>query len=157
MQMAIKAAGYQMEVPFTGGRGDAIEAQTDVESFAVLVTQSNLVRNYLPKKLRVKTEELMLACAALLGLSAPEMTVFVGGRRVLGAIHGPRGHGSYTKRAGQLTTGFFVNLLDITNVWKAMEGSDEEFFRGFVYAQAKITERRPVRCRKGRPRFSGQF
>lgn len=119
MQMAIKAAGFQMKVPFTGGRGDAIEAQTDVESFAVLETQANPVRNYLPKKLRVTTEELMLDRAALLGLSVLEIAAFIGGLRVLGANHGQCGHGNYTKRAGQLTTDFFVNLLDITNVWKA--------------------------------------
>lgn len=70
----------------------------------------------------------MLDRAALLGLSVPEMTVLIGGLRVLGANHGQRGHGSFTKRVGQLTTDFFVNLLDMTNVWKAVEGSDEEEF-----------------------------
>jgi catalase-peroxidase len=128
VEQAIKVAGFQVEVPFTGGRGDAAEAQTDAESFAVLQPQADAFRNYLPKKLRVKTEEMMLDRAAMLGLSVPEMTVLVGGLRVLGANHGQRGHGSFTKRAGQLTTDFFVNLLDMTNVWKPVEGSDEEEF-----------------------------
>jgi catalase-peroxidase len=80
------------------------------------------------RKLRVKTEEMMLDRAALLGLSVPEMTVLVGGLRVLGANHGERGHGHFTKRSGQLTNDFFVNLLDMTNIWKAVEGSgDEEY------------------------------
>jgi catalase-peroxidase len=76
----------------------------------------------------VKTEEMLLDRAALLGLSAPEMVVLVGGLRVLGANHNERGHGHLTRRSGQLTNDFFVNLLDMTNVWKAVEGSgDEEY------------------------------
>ena len=113
-------------VPFTGGRGDAMQEQTDVESFHWLEPQADGFRNYLPKKLRVKTEEMLLDRAALLGLSVPEMTVLLGGLRVLGANHGERDHGSFTKRPGQLTNDFFVNLLDMTTAWKATEGSDEE-------------------------------
>ncbi|KRA80733.1 catalase/peroxidase HPI [Altererythrobacter sp. Root672] len=126
LEKAIKDAGANVAVPFTGGRGDASEAQTDAESFAVMEPQADAFRNYLPKKLAVKTEELMLDRASLLGLSVPEMTVLVGGLRVLGANHGERGHGHFTKRSGQLTNDFFVNLLDMTNVWKAVDGSDDE-------------------------------
>ena len=105
--------------PFTGGRGDATEEQTDADSFAVMEPEADAFRNYVgKKKLAVKTEEMMLDRASLLGLSVPEMVVLVGGLRVLGANHGERGHGHFTKRSGQLTNDFFVNLLDMTNVWK---------------------------------------
>ena len=113
-------------VPFTGGRGDATQDQTDVESFDWMEPQADAFRNYLPKKLRVKTEEMMLDRASLLGLSVPEMAVLVAGLRVLGVNHGERGHGSFTKQPGKLTNDFFVNLLDMTNAWKAVDGSDEE-------------------------------
>ncbi|MCA1662616.1 MAG: catalase/peroxidase HPI [Novosphingobium sp.] len=126
VEKAAKDAGWPMTVPFSGGRGDATAEQTDAESFAPLEPQADAFRNYLPRKLRVKTEEMMLDKAALLGLSVPEMTVLLGGLRVLGANHGARGHGGFTKRSGQLTSDFFVNLLDMTNVWKAVDGSDEE-------------------------------
>jgi catalase-peroxidase len=128
LEKAIKDAGYGVEVPFNGGRGDATQDWTDAESFEPLEPQADAFRNYLPKKLRVKTEEMMLDRASLLGLSVPEMTVLIGGLRVLGANHGGRSHGSFTKRPGQLTNDFFVNLLDMTNVWKAADGSDEEEF-----------------------------
>jgi catalase-peroxidase len=114
-------------VPFTGGRGDATEAQTDAESFAVMEPEADAFRNYVgQKKLVVKTEEMMLDRASLLGLSVPEMVVLIGGLRVLGANHGERGHGHFTKRSGQLTNDFFVNLLDMTNVWSEAEGSNGE-------------------------------
>jgi len=128
LEQAIKAAGFNVAVPFTGGRGDASEEQTDADSFAVLEPQADAFRNYLPRKLRVKTEEMMLDRAALLGLSVPEMTVLIGGLRVLGTNYGQRGHGSFTHRPGQLTNDFFVNLLDMTHAWKSVEGSDEEEF-----------------------------
>ncbi|HTG64408.1 MAG TPA: peroxidase family protein, partial [Sphingomicrobium sp.] len=112
-------------VPFTGGRGDATAEQTDADSFAVMEPEADAFRNYVgKKKLVVKTEEMMLDRASLLGLSVPEMVVLIGGLRVLGANHGERGHGHLTKRSGQLTNDFFVNLLDMTNVWKAVDGSD---------------------------------
>jgi catalase-peroxidase len=114
------------DVPFTGGRGDATQADTEVESFDWLQPQADAFRNYLPRKLSVKTEELMLDRASLLGLTVPEMTVLIGGLRVLGANHGERGHGHFTKRSGQLTNDFFVNLLDMTNVWKVVDGSNDE-------------------------------
>src|SRR5689334_13913403 len=114
-------------VPFTGGRGDASQEQTDVESFDWLEPEADAFRNYVgKKKLAVKTEEMMLDRASLLGLSVPEMTVLIGGLRVLGANHGERGHGHFTKRSGQLTNDFFVNLLGMTNVWKAVDGSNDE-------------------------------
>ncbi|MGH6787027.1 MAG: catalase/peroxidase HPI [Novosphingobium sp.] len=126
LELAIAQAGFAVAVPFTGGRGDASAAQTDAESFAVLEPQADGFRNYLPRKLRVKTEEMLLDRAALLGLSAPEMAVLVGGLRVLGANHGARGLGHFTRRPGQLTNDYFVNLLDMTNAWKAVDGSDDE-------------------------------
>jgi catalase-peroxidase len=129
LEKAIKDAGFGVAVPFTGGRGDATAEQTDADSFAVMEPEADAFRNYLgKKKLAVKTEEMMLDRASLLGLSVPEMTVLVGGLRVLGANHGNRGHGHFTKRSGQLTNDYFVNLLDMTNVWKAVDGSgDEEY------------------------------
>ena len=126
LEKAINDAGFKVTVPFSGGRGDATAEQTDAESFAPLEPQADAFRNYLPKKLRVKTEEMMLDKASLLGLSVPELTVLIGGLRVLGTNHGERGHGTFTHRAGQLTNDFFVNLLDMTNAWTAVEGSDEE-------------------------------
>jgi catalase-peroxidase len=126
LEKAIRDGGSNVAVPFTGGRADASAEQTDAESFSPLEPQADGFRNYLPKKLRVKTEEMLLDRAALLGLSVPEMTVLIGGLRVLGANHGQRGHGHFTKRSGQLTADYFVNLLDMTNVWKAIDGSDDE-------------------------------
>jgi catalase-peroxidase len=127
LEKAIKDAGFNVAVPFTGGRGDATAEQTDADSFDVMEPEADAFRNYLgKKKLAIKTEEMMLDRASLLGLSVPEMTVLVGGLRVLGANHGERGHGHFTKRSGQLTNDFFVNLLDMTNVWKAVDGSDDQ-------------------------------
>ena len=103
------------------------QEQTDGDSFAVMEPEADAFRNYVgKKKLAVKTEEMMLDRAQLLGLSVPEMVVLIGGLRVLGANHGERGHGHFTKRSGQLTNDFFVNLYDMTNVWKAVEGSNDE-------------------------------
>jgi catalase-peroxidase len=121
LEKAIADAGFNVPVPFTGGRGDATQEQTDVDSFKVLEPEADGFRNYQPKRLRVLTEEMLLDRASLLGLSAPEMVVLVGGLRVLGANHGERGHGHLTKRSGQLTNDFFVHLLDMTNVWKESE------------------------------------
>ncbi len=126
LEKAIADAGFSVPVPFTGGRGDATQEQTDVESFQVMEHQHDAFRNYLPKKLRVKTEELMLDRASLLGLSVPEMAVLIGGMRVLGCNHGERGHGHFTKRPGQFTNDYFVNLYDMTNVWKVVEGTNDE-------------------------------
>ncbi|MGZ3250270.1 MAG: catalase/peroxidase HPI [Croceibacterium sp.] len=127
LERAIKDASGNVPVPFTGGRGDATEEQTDGDSFAVMEPEADAFRNYVgKKKLSVKTEEMMLDKASLLGLSVPEMVVLIGGLRVLGANHGDRGCGHFTKRSGQLTNDFFVNLYDMTNVWKAVEGSDDQ-------------------------------
>ena len=128
LEKAIKDAGSNVAVPFTGGRGDATAAQTDAESFEVMEPEADAFRNYVgKKKLAVRVEEMMLDRASLLGLSVPEMTVLIGGLRVLGANHGERGHGHFTRRPGQLTNDFFVNLYDMTNVWAAAGEGDDEY------------------------------
>jgi catalase-peroxidase len=131
VEKAAKDAGFDVSVPFTGGRGDATADQTDAESFDHLKPYADGFRNYLPNKYAVKTEELLIDRAQLLGLSAPEMTVLVGGLRVLGANHGGRTHGVFTNRVGQLTNDYFVNLLDMDIAWTAAEGSGEEEFIGY--------------------------
>jgi catalase-peroxidase len=132
VEKAAKDAGFAVTVPFTGGRGDASAAQTDAASFDVLEPRVDGFRNYLSAKHSVKTEELLIDRAALLGLSAPELAVLVGGLRVLGANHGGRTHGVFTHRVGQLTNDFFVNLLDMDVAWEAAEGSNDEEFVGYV-------------------------
>nr|WP_243445624.1 catalase/peroxidase HPI [Sphingosinicella microcystinivorans] len=114
---AAKAAGYDVEVPFTPGRGDATDAMTDAESFAPLEPIHDGYRNWLKEDYAVKPAELMLDRTQLMGLTAPEMTVLVGGLRVLGANHGGTSHGVFTGRVGALTTDFFVNLCDMANKW----------------------------------------
>ncbi|KAF0172683.1 MAG: catalase-peroxidase [Rhodobacteraceae bacterium] len=118
VEAAAKAAGHEVTVPFAPGRGDATQAQTDVESFAVLEPVADGFRNYQKKQLSVSTEALLVDRAQLLGLTAPEMTVLVGGLRVLNANSGASQHGVLTNRPGQLTTDFFVNLLDMATEWK---------------------------------------
>lgn len=132
VEKAAKDAGFDIAVPFTGGRGDASQNQTDVDSFDVLEPKVDGFRNYLSAKHSVKTEELLIDRASLLGLSAPELTVLVGGLRVLGANHGNSKHGVFTNRAGQLTTDFFVNLLDMDTFWEAVDGSQDEEYVGYV-------------------------
>ncbi|WP_296616415.1 catalase/peroxidase HPI [Sphingomonas sp.] len=128
VEQAAKAAGRNVTVPFTGGRGDASAEQTDVEGFAVLEPRADGFRNYLQVKFNVPTEELLIDRAQLLGLSAPEMTVLVGGLRVIGANHNGSKHGVFTDRPGELTNDFFVNLLDMRTAWKQVdETADEEF------------------------------
>ena len=129
VEQAIKAAGHDVTVPFTSGRGDAVQDWTDVESFAPIEPKADGFRNYLETSYSVPTEELLVDRAQLLGLSAPEMTVLLGGLRVLGVNHEKAGkHGQLTARMGALTTDFFVNLLDMTTAWKLIsEESDEEF------------------------------
>jgi catalase-peroxidase len=131
VEKAAKDAGFDVSVPFTGGRGDATAEQTDVESFDHLKPYADGFRNYLPRKYSVKTEELLIDRAQLLGLSAPEMTVLVGGLRVLGANHDGRAHGTFTSRVGQLTNDYFVNLLDMDIFWTAAPGSGDEEFIGY--------------------------
>jgi catalase-peroxidase len=126
---AARAAGFDVTVPFTPGRTDASQEQTDIEGFAVLEPKADGFRNYLSTRHNVPTEELLVDRAQLLGLSAPEMTVLVGGLRVLGANHSKaKQHGVFTDRPGQLTNDFFVNLLDMATAWKQVsEESDQEY------------------------------
>ena len=131
VEKAARDAGYAVDVPFTGGRGDATQDWTDVESFDVMEPAADGFRNYLKTKHSVRTEELLLDRASLLGLSAPEMTVLLGGLRVLGANHGDRPHGVFTTRKGQLTNDFFVNLLDNDTFWEVVDASGDEEFIGY--------------------------
>jgi len=123
VEEAAKKAGHDVKVPFTPGRTDAAQAQTDVESFAYLEPVADGFRNYLKTKFTVSPEELLIDKAQLLNLTAPEMTALVGGLRVLGANHGKSAHGVFTKRPGTLTNDFFINLLDMGTEWQAV-GSD---------------------------------
>ena len=117
LEMSIKAAGHDMDIPFAPGRGDATDDQTDAESFGVLEPLADGFRNFQKEAYAVSPEELMLDKAQLLGLTAAEMTVLLGGMRVLGTNHGSNGHGVFTDRVGQLTNDFFVNLTDMANSW----------------------------------------
>ncbi len=117
IEQAAKAAGHDVTVPFTPGRGDATDAMTDAESFAPLEPLADGYRNWLKEDYAVSPEELMLDRTQLMGLTAPEMTVLVGGMRVLGTNHGGTKHGVLTDREGALTTDFFVNLADMANAW----------------------------------------
>ncbi|MDI3337344.1 catalase/peroxidase HPI [Defluviimonas aestuarii] len=119
VEQAAKAAGHSVEVPFTPGRTDASQDQTDVEAFDVLEPKADGFRNYMQGKYAVPAEQMLIDRAQLLTLTAPEMTVLVGGLRVLGANSGGSKHGILTERAGQLTNDFFVNLLDMGTKWSA--------------------------------------
>jgi catalase-peroxidase len=130
IEQAAKAAGHALTVPFTGGRVDATEDQTDADSFDVLEPKADGFRNYLQVRFNVPTEELLIDRAQLLGLSAPEMTVLVGGLRVLGANHGGSTHGVLTDRVGQLSNDYFVNLLDMNTAWKQVDEEGDETFVG---------------------------
>jgi catalase-peroxidase len=127
VEQAAKAAGHSIKVPFTAGRTDASQAQTDVESFAVLEPVADGFRNYLKTEFSISAEELLVDKAQLLTLTAPEMTALVGGLRVIGGNHGGSSHGVFTKRAGALTTDFFVNLLSMDTVWTATSESEGAF------------------------------
>ena len=118
VEKAAKNAGYDITVPFKPGRTDALQEQTDVESFAVLEPVADGFRNYLKTKYAVSAEELLVDRAQLLTLTAPEMTVLVGGMRVLNANFGQSQHGVFTKRPETLTNDFFVNLLDMSTIWQ---------------------------------------
>ena len=118
LEQAIKAAGFDVTVPFTPGRGDATAEQTDVESFDVLEPVADGFRNWQKQHYAVKPEEMLLDRAQLLGLTGPEMTVLLGGMRVLGTNHGDTQHGVFTDRVGALTNDFFVNLTDMSYTWK---------------------------------------
>ena len=118
VEQAAKAAGFDIDVPFAPGRGDATEAMTDIDSFAVLEPLHDGFRNFLKETYVVTAEEMLLDRAQLMNLTAPEMTVLIGGMRVLGANYGAEGHGVFTDRVGTLTNDFFVNLTDMNYSWK---------------------------------------
>jgi catalase-peroxidase len=130
VEQAAEAAGQAIAVPFFPGRTDASQEQTDIDGFAVLEPRADGFRNYLQVRFSVPAEELLVDRAQLLGLSAPEMTVLVGGLRVLGINHDGSRHGMLTSRPGQLTNDFFVNLLDMGTVWKQVDGHGDELFAG---------------------------
>ena len=127
VEQAAKNAGHDVTVPFTPGRTDASQEQTDVGSFAVLEPAADGFRNYPKAKYAVTAEELLVDRAQLLTLTAPEMTVLVGGMRVLNANFGKSQHGVFTKRPETLTNDFFVNLLDMSTTWKATAEDDDVF------------------------------
>jgi catalase-peroxidase len=124
VEQAAKKAGVEVKVPFTPGRMDATQAQTDAESFAVLEPIADGFRNYLRGKHPVSAEALLVDKAQLLTLTAPEMTVLVGGLRVLGANAAQSKHGVFTKRPETLTNDFFVNLLDMSTQWQPAAGAE---------------------------------
>ena len=127
VEAAAKAAGHAVTVPFTPGRTDATAEQTDADSFSVLEPEADGFRNYRKLAYTVKAEEQLVDKAQLLTLTAPEMTVLVGGMRALNANVGQAQHGVFTKRPGQLTNDFFVNVLDMGTVWKAVSDSADIF------------------------------
>ncbi|GAL24733.1 catalase [Vibrio variabilis] len=118
IEKAAQDGGFAVEVPFSAGRVDADDEHTDTESFAVLEPEADGFRNFSKKLFTVPAEEMLLDKAQLLGLSAPEMTVLIGGLRVLGANHNGTSHGVLTDRVGLLSNDFFVNLVDMATEWK---------------------------------------
>ena len=127
VEKAAANAGHTISVPFTPGRGDASQEQTDVESFGVLEPQADGFRNYVKTRYTVSAEEMLLDKAQLLTLTAPEMTVLLGGMRVLNTNFDMSRHGVFTKRPETLTNDFFINLLDLSTTWKATDDSQETF------------------------------
>jgi catalase-peroxidase len=127
IEQAAKQAGYNVKVPFTPGRNDASQEQTDVESFAVLEPVADGFRNYLKPNSAITSEELLVDKAQLLNLTAPEMTVLVGGMRVLHTNYDNSRHGVFTNTPGVLTNDFFVNLLDMGTTWKAADPVQQGF------------------------------
>lgn len=127
VEKAAKDAGHDVSVPFTPGRGDATQEQTDVEGFAVLEPEADGFRNYAKANFTVSAEEMLVDRAQLLTLTAPEMTVLVGGLRVLGTNFGGSEHGVFTSRKGQLTNDFFTSIVDMSVEWFGVEGSTEQF------------------------------
>jgi catalase-peroxidase len=129
VEQAARNAGVDVTVPFSAGRMDASQEQTDVEAFAVLEPEADGFRNYTKARYTVSAEEMLVDKAQLLTLTPPEMTVLVGGMRVLGTNAGGSSHGVFTERPGALTNDFFVNLLDMGTVWKPVS-KDEDVFEG---------------------------
>jgi catalase-peroxidase len=138
VEQAAKAAGFDVTVPFTPGRTDATQEQTDVEAFAVLEPRADGFRNYLPSGEKLPPETLLLDRANLLTLTAPEMTVLVGGMRALGTNCGATQHGVFTDRPGVLTNDFFVNLLDMRTEWKPSVAT-EHVYEGRDRATGELT------------------
>jgi catalase-peroxidase len=141
IEQAASAAGHDVTVPFIPGRGDASEELTDVDSFDVLEPLHDGYRNWVKKDYVVSPEEMMLDRTQLMGLTAPEMTVLVGGMRVLGTNHGGTTHGVFTDRVGQLTSDFFVNLTDMTHTWKPV-GENQYEIRDRKTGEVKWTATR---------------
>jgi catalase-peroxidase len=137
VEQAAKKAGHDITVPFKPGRTDASQEQTDVHSFAVLEPVADGFRNYQKTKYAVSAEELLVDRAQLLTLTAPEMTVLIGGMRVLNANYRKSQHGVFTKRPETLTNDFFVNLLDMSTTWKATS-EDKDVFEGHDRAMGKL-------------------
>jgi catalase-peroxidase len=137
VEKAAKDAGSQIAVPFSPGRTDASQKQTDVASFAVLEPFADGFRNYQKKKYAVSAEDLLVDRAQLLTLTAPEMTVLVGGMRVLNANYEQSPQGVFTERPGTLTNDFFVNLLDMNTKWKPTT-KDKDVFEGRDRATGKL-------------------
>jgi catalase-peroxidase len=137
IEKAAKDAGFELTVPFTPGRMDASQEQTDVESFAVLEPAADGFRNYLKAKFTIRSEELLIDKAQLLNLTAPEMTVLVGGMRVLNTNFDNSKHGVFTKKPEVLTNDFFVNLLDMSTVWKPVTET-KEIFEGHDRVTGKL-------------------
>lgn len=141
IEKAAKAAGHDVKVPFTAGRGDATQEQTDVASFEPLEPIHDGYRNWLKKDYVVSAEELMLDRTQLMGLTAHEMTVLVGGMRVIGTNHGGSKHGVFTDRVGALTPDFFTTITDITYVWEPA-GNDLYYIRNRETGEVKYTASR---------------
>lgn len=137
IEKAAKDAGFAVTVPFMPGRMDASQEQTDVDSFAVLEPAADGFRNYLKTKYTISTEDLLVDKAELLTLTAPEMTVLVGGMRVLNTNFDNSKHGVFTNRPEVLSNDFFVNLLDMSNVWKPVSEANETF-EGYDRASGKL-------------------
>ncbi|MBL4642116.1 MAG: catalase-peroxidase, partial [Flavobacteriaceae bacterium] len=127
IELAAKNTGHNVTVPFTSGRGDASQEQTDVVSFGYLEPRADGFRNFLKSDLNVAAEELLIDRANLLTLSIPEMTVLVGGLRVLSANYDGSSHGVFTDNVGVLSNDFFTNVLDLSITWKATTSSDNQF------------------------------
>jgi len=127
IEEAASKAGHAVSVPFTPGRGDSSQEQTDVESFAALEPAADGFRNFLKKDQTASSEDLLVDKAQLLKLTAPEMTVLVGGLRVLNANYDGSSHGVFTDEPGKLTNDFFVNLLDLRTAWKATSDESDVF------------------------------
>jgi catalase-peroxidase len=137
IEAAAKAAGHDITVPFTPGRTDATQENTDIESFQWLEPNADGFRNYVRKFGAVPTEHLLIDKAFMLNLTAPQMTALVGGLRVIGNNVGDEGYGELTNRKGQLTNDFFVNLLDMRTRWSAV-GESEDVFEGRDRASGEL-------------------